>query len=431
MRSIHASLVVAVALAPFIIVACAKASSTKPGAGGAGGEGGEISSNGPGGPGNGSSSTTTTGGGGMGGMGSSASSSSSSSGSSSGSSSSSSSSGGGSGVPAQAVWVVKVGDGINAPTSSASPVSIERWMTDGGSAGAAIAMPQVQSGNNQPFTLAGTTNSEGNLSLSGNGAYALLAGYGVTVGTVTVSTSAANLVPRVVGRIDALGNVNTQTVVTGAFSGGAVRGATSQDGSVLWVSGTSSGSTGGVHVVSLGDSVPTQILTAPNNARFLGVAAGQLYGTSGAGGYTSVFTIGAGLPTASGQTANTLPGLPTTNASPYGFALLDRNANIAGVDTLYMADDRSVATGGGIQKWVFDGSQWSLAFTITGGLSQGVRGLAARVVGNVVVIVATTAEASQNHLVMAVDDGVSTPVATSVADAPLNTVYRGVAFAPK
>ena len=43
------------------------------------------------------------------------------------------------------------------------------------------------------------------------------------------------------------------------------------------------------------------------------------------------------------QAATSLPGMPTVDASPYGFALLDRSQAVAGVDTLYVADDRSPA----------------------------------------------------------------------------------------
>ena len=57
----------------------------------------------------------------------------------------------------------------------------------------------------------------------------------------------------------------------------------------------------------------------------------------------------------------TAQGMPTSgNSSPYGFALWDRNPSVAGVDTLYVADDRTAANGGGIQKWSFNGTSWTL-----------------------------------------------------------------------
>src|SRR5262249_59848266 len=120
---------------------------------------------------------------------------------------------------------------------------------------------------------------------------------------------------------------------------------------------------GGVHHAYLGARGTRQILTAPTNARPCHVQAGQLYGSSGSTPFTNVFTIGVGTPTMAGQTATSLPGMPTMTASPDSFALFDRNPNVAGVDTLYVADDHALATGGGVQKWSFDRATWTLVTT--------------------------------------------------------------------
>jgi len=376
-----------------------------------------------------------SGGGGMGGASSSSSGMGGTSSASSGSSSSSGSGGnggsGGGGEPLPIV-LLRIGDGFTALTSAASPVSLEWRLSDGaptpGGPGT-TGMPQSTVGANFTFTLSGTATSEGHLSRSANGKYVLLAGYAAGVGTANVSGLSADVAPRVVGRIDAFGTVNTSTLVSGAFSGSNVRGATSTDGASIWVSGNST-TTGGVHFVTLGSVSGNQILANPLNTRCVNVAGGQLYATSGAGAFVNVFTVGAGTPTSSGQTATSLPGLPTLGASPYGFALLDRSAAVAGLDTLYIADDRSPASGGGIQKWTFDGSTWSLMATWSDGVA-GVRGLAAAPSGVGVRIVATTAESSANKLITLFDDGSALPDVTVSTVAPPNTVFRGVAFAPQ
>ena len=121
--------------------------------------------------------------------------------------------------------------------------------------------------------------------------------------------------------------------------------------------------------------------------------------------------------------------MPTSNASPYGFAFFDR-ASVKGIDTVYVADDRTPASGGGIQKWSWNGTTWSLAKTFTNGITTGVRGLAAEVVAGKVVVYATTTEATQNKLVKLVDDGSASPaIIDASSTAAANTVYRGVAMA--
>ena len=81
------------------------------------------------------------------------------------------------------------------------------------------------------------------------------------------------------------------------------------------------------------------LATPPRTSAGWQIFGGQLYGSSGSGGFTNVFTIGSGLPVTVNQTATPLPGLPTTGASPYGFVLFDLDAAVAGNDTLYLADD--------------------------------------------------------------------------------------------
>ncbi|UQA63117.1 hypothetical protein [Polyangium aurulentum] len=390
-------------LSAMALAACAKGSTGVPGgSGGAGGEGGswtQASSSGNGGPGG-------AGGGGAGG-------------------------GGGSGGAPQAFWVVRLGDGAAPLTGAAAPVFLDRRLTDGTEQAAPIALPAVAQGSNNPFTISGSATSEGNLALSANGKFVTLAGYAATVGFAAVSSSQALTVPRTVARVDAAGNADTTTRVDGAFNVSNVRGAVTSDGTAYWVSGNSISGSGGVHHVSHGATSGTQVLSVPINVRFVDIAGGQLYGSSGTGTFVNVFTVGSGLPTTPSQTATTLPGMPTADASPYAFALLDRSQAVAGVDTLYVADDRAPASGGGIQKWQFDGAQWSLAATWNGGLASGMRGLAAKVTGEVVVLVGTTAEASGNHVITAVDDGSSSPALKVVATAAPNTIYRGVAFAPQ
>jgi hypothetical protein len=407
------ALMTACPLAALALFACAKGTTLAGGSGGGGGDDSSSSTE------QASSSSAGPGSGGGGGA----------------SSSSSSSSGAGGGGPNALLplFLLRIGDGVSTLTSAAAPVFVERRLSDGSAAPGGpgtIALPTTSSGGNLPLTLSGTATSEGNLSLSANGNFVFLAGYAAGVGTPSVASSTSDIIPRVVGRIDSTFQIDTTTVLGAAFSGSNVRGATSPDGSTLFVSGNSTSGAGGIQYANLGVPGSTQILADPSNTRCVHIAAGKLYATSGAGTFTNVFSIGLGLPTSPGQTAQSLPGLPTSLASPYSFALLDRSPGVSGVDTLYVADDRSAASGGGIQKWIFDGVSWAFETSFSDGTS-GVRGLAAMVSGAGVRIVATTSEASENKLITVFDDNVTPPAVALIAIAAPNTAYRGVAFAPQ
>jgi hypothetical protein len=64
-------------------------------------------------------------------------------------------------------------------------------------------------------------------------------------------------------------------------------------------------------------------------------------------------------------------------------------------------------------------------------LPSGARGLTAFVTGANVTLVATTGEATQNHLAVVVDDGSASPAVATVATAGANTMFHGVSLAPR
>jgi hypothetical protein len=312
-------------------------------------------------------------------------------------------------------------------TNASTAAFLDKFTSDGTPLNpASLALPIATSGNNLPVTLSGTATSEGGISRSSNGAYVVVPGYGVAPGTSSVNTSSAAAVNRVVARVDASWNIDSTTRSATAFSGGNIRGAATSDGTAIWASG----STTGVQLFQFGEATSKQITTSPTNIRVLQIFGGQLYGTSGSTPFVNVFAIGSGLP-ADTATATSLVGMPTASGpSPYSFALFDRNPNVAGRDTLYVADDRNPANGG-LQKWTYDGTTWTLQATWSGGLTVGLRGLVGYVAGNSVVLFATTADTSLNRLVRLIDDGVTTPTATVLATATTNTMFRGVALAPQ
>ena len=335
----------------------------------------------------------------------------------------------GNGSCAPTFRVLRVGDGTVALSSAATPVFVDERMVDG-TLVSTIALPTAAAGTNHPLTISGASTSEGALSLSANGKFLTLAGYAAPPGTPMISSSMSASAPRVVGRIDASGVVDTSTVVLGAFDGNNVRSAVSTDGMGFWVAG-SGGSTGGVWFVAFGTVGGIRVLANPPTVRVVDLFAGQLYASSNSGANADVFLVGNGMPAVAGQVATTLPGMPASGIpSPFAFAFFDQSAAVPGIDTLYVADDRAPPIGG-VQKWVFDGTIWKLIATFSVLQNPvGFRGLTGFASQVGVTLIASTAETFANRVVVFLDDGVTTPNSTVIATAVPNTIVRGVALSP-
>jgi hypothetical protein len=331
--------------------------------------------------------------------------------------------------------VVRVGEGQVALSNVATAVFIEERRLDG-SLVATIPLPVAASGSNLPFAISGSASSEGGMALSGDGHSLAMSGYAATPGTAAIASTASVTTNRVVARIDAAGGVDTSTAVAVPFNTNNVRGAVSADGQGFWMSGAGSpNATGGIWFVPLGGRTGVQVVATPNNVRWMQIFGGQLYGSASSGAFVSVFSIGSGLPMTGPQTATALPGMPVTgSSSPFSFVLLDLNPTIAGPDTLYVADDRAAASGGGVQKWTLNGATWVLTSTLNLAATAtpiGFRGLAGTATGTTATLFGSTSDTA-TRLVVFVDDG-RTPAAagTVVGVAPANTAYRGVALSPR
>jgi len=325
--------------------------------------------------------------------------------------------------------VVRVGDGTTELSAASAAAFIEERRWDGQLAASALALPTAASGAQPPFTLSGIASSEGALALSLDGRYLTLAGYATSPGRANVASS--NNVERVVARVDATGAVDTSTRLGDAFSGTNARSAASVDGAAFWIGGAE----GGVWYATLGGAGLTQIVSSPDNVRLVALFGDRLYGCSGTSPMTTVFTVGSGRPTTGAHDVAPLSGLPRSGMSPYAFVLFDRSPTVAGLDTLYLTDDRSPetdGTGGGIQKWTFDGSAWRrvATFTAVGSGTASFRGIAGAMTSSGVALVASTAESSANRLVVFVDEGSPGVTGIVIATAPSNTIFRGVALSP-
>jgi hypothetical protein len=318
------------------------------------------------------------------------------------------------------IFVVRVGDGT-APLTNGSVATFVEEYTPAGVLVQTLAMPVAPSGLNQPLTNSGTATSEGFLNVSANGIYLTLAGYSAIPGIAAVPQTTAAATPRVIGRIDLTGAVDTSTTITDGYNGAAgsngnIRGAVSDDGSQFYTSGTGATASAGVRYVTLGGSTSVGLNSgAPTNCRVVGLYNGNLFTTSASTVYQGVCQVGTGLPTTPGNTVALLPGFPTTSGpSAYDFFFADPS-------TLYVADDR-VNGSGGIQKWTSVGGTWTLQYVLAPNATTGCRGLSGFKFAGTTTLWATT---TTNELVR-VDDTGPTATFTTLATAATNTAFRGV-----
>ncbi len=301
--------------------------------------------------------------------------------------------------------------------ATGSAVFLDEYTTAGALV-QSIAVPTTTVGAQRRLVCSGSATSEGFLTRSTDGQYVVLSGYDAALGaTVTTSTSAA--VPRVIGRINAAGTLDTSTALTDAISGGNPRGATSTNGTDLWLSGTSSG--GGIRYATFGATTSTSLAATPTNIRVINIFNGQLYISSQSGAFR-LATVGTGTPTTTGQTVTNLPGFPTATGSPYGFFFADLNAGVAGVDTVYVADD-----GGTIQKYSLVAGSWTANGTIALATARGITG---SVSGSTVTLYVTARTALRTLTDTSGYNATITGTVTTLATAAANTAMQGVAFVP-
>jgi len=287
------------------------------------------------------------------------------------------------------VVIYRAGSGTGSLVNTGNPVFLDEY-TPAGALVQSIPMPTAVSGSDKRLVVSGTASSEGMLTRSADGKYLLATGYDAPLPTTGVASTTAAAVNRVVARIDAAGTVSTSTALTDAPTSNNIRGAASNDGTSFWVTG---GSNGVRYAASLGATTSTDLSSASlANTRGVSIFDGQLYvsSSSGTNTFKGVSTIGSGLPSSTGQTVTRLPGLTDTLCpSSYAFFLADLDAGVAGVDTLYIADDTTTVGGrGGIQKFSLVGGSWT-ANGIAGTGSDAYRGLTAKVSGSTVTLFAT------------------------------------------
>jgi hypothetical protein len=335
--------------------------------------------------------------------------------------------------------VSQVGDGTQTGNTFV-PVRLREFTTTGTATGYSVDLP-FTGADRLTSTLGQVT--EGVLTRSVDGRYLTYIGYDSDPGFPGGFSSTSNPVPRAVVRIDSNGNT-TKQIVNNIFEGSNARSVVSTNGTDLWMGGGSilaTTATGGVMHGQMGSPERVKLTTATtaiNDARVVNIFNNTLFFSVGGatnGGIWQVGTAGT-LPTTTGQNSTRI--IAGSGAQDFFFVDADNSGSITSGDVFYVSDERTVATGGGIQKWRFS-SSWNLDYTITGGSTLGVRGLAGYAVNNDVFLYATTAASTMggSNLLVSITDtlsaGSGTPNTSSynvLAASGTNLIFRGVEFAP-
>jgi hypothetical protein len=329
------------------------------------------------------------------------------------------------GFTAGDVVVYRVGTGASGLSSAGTPVFLDEYSPSGALV-QSLALPTAASGSNKPLVASGSASSEGLLTLSADSNYLMATGYDTAVGTTKVAETSATSVPRTIARVSAEAEVNTTTALTDFAEGNNARSATSSDGTNIWVGGAA----GGVRYTTLGSSTSTSLNTTDKNVREVSIVDGQLYTSADPtkAGSLTIATVGAGLPTTATQTLANLPFSPAAPVEPYAYSLLTLGLG-SSPDTLYVADN----TAGAVLKYGLSEGTWIAEGSVA---VPSVTGLTANDADGTVTLYATSSGSSGTAgTLYEITDasglgGTLTGTATTIATAPANEAFRGVAFAP-
>src|ERR1035437_6866607 len=333
----------------------------------------------------------------------------------------------GAGTPFTAGNIVVERVNVTGTSGNAQPVDVMEYNTSGGVV-QTISLPSAATRpSTSPYNLldTGSSGADGGLTRSGDGGMIALPGYnGIPAETGLTSSSTATIL-RVIGAIS-LGGVADTSRGINIFSGNAFRSVVSTDGTKFWCTGANG--------LWYSDSIPTLNQLGTANLRMARVFNNQIFVSSGSGTpgicVHSVAVLGNGLPASGTATYTQLitdnSGSTSPAPSPYNFEF---NSTM---DVCYVTDDRTIANGGGIQKYTKSGT-WSFAYTLGTGASStvGAFGLAVDWSGANPVIYATTVEgATAGNRVIKITDTGTGSAATTIVAATAGKWLRGVALAP-
>jgi hypothetical protein len=173
------------------------------------------------------------------------------------------------------------------------------------------------------------------------------------------------------------------------------------------------------------DAPGSLVQTNMPNMRSMSLFNGDIYCAGAVAGATGVLKV-SGMP----RTLTTGTFLFAGSSGTFDMAV-SPNGNL-----IYVADQRTTgATGGGVQRWDFDGSNWNLTYTLqVNGLGTGTHGPRYVTVDfsgpNPVIYVTSNDNTFDNNRLMSVIDTGSGSTATVLSFAGVNQTFRGLHFGP-
>ncbi len=239
------------------------------------------------------------------------------------------------------------GGSILAGTGSGSAIFIDQFSTSANGLIAQTAVPTTATAGVGLLTTADSSQA-GQLYFDSVGNDFVFGGYSGTAVGASKSTANPDL-----GTVNSSGAYSFAATSAGpqyTTSSGLLRAGTTDGSGNYWASGT--GASGQTGIYYYGNNSSLTVLNSGIAGRAIGAYGGNLYYTTGSG--TAGLYMYSGLPT-SGTPTPTL--LAATGGSPYGFTFNNT------MTVLYVANES-----GGIQKWTFNGSSWSLAYTLDSGV---------------------------------------------------------------
>ena len=339
----------------------------------------------------------------------------------------------------------------------------------------AVVLPGAASGSNVGITGEYGSSSEGKIQQTADGRYLTFGGYSAaqafaftTPVTTALAQSPCATVPRVAALVDINSNSNTSSVFNDIYNTNNPRCVYSPDDTNIYLSGQAVGigDQGGLYYTQVGvntvtgGTAPTGVFNG-ESTRVVQGFGGDLYYSAdqnnSKGVLTGLFKY-SGLPTTTQSGTGTVI-VPANNGSGINYS--PDGFYFANATTLYVADTgvpKAGGTGnGGIEKWVYNGSQWVLKYTLTNPSfvaasaassathgETGFESITGKVVGGVAYLYAVsyTAGDADSDGLYGITDTISATSAsgtfTEIASAPglqasgtnPDYVFKGVSFAP-
>ncbi len=325
-------------------------------------------------------------------------------------------------LPATNVVVLRVGDGAQTLTTKGNSMFLDSFTASGVIDGT-VAIPDsgpaalVATGPNIVTLSGGSTSISGNgLSKSLNRQFLLLGAYHTNLNyTADLNSSGAAAVPRGIALVDAEGRYSLIASVTNAFGGTFWRGAVGDGTNNYWGWGRAPGT------YYFGFDDPATLVQGDwSNLRSMGIFNGSIYGVSAVSGKTGVMKL-PGLPTVT----NDVQVVITTGRGSSSDCDVSPDGAI-----IYLADSAKSESGGGVQRWDFDGANYNLSYTLSDGLPAGAMYVTVDFSRNPRVVYAVSGENENNRIVRIEDTGAAAAGAT-IAAAGSRQVFRGAQLGPQ